>query len=303
MAANQPTTSALPNGTFNRISGSSGSQLTIPSRVGHRNKLLDFFVVNPPVGGYADISVGSRVYMRVPFQVANSFIVSPPQTKPKGLGFLWYLASEIIGDVGYLPDAAQDEDINIQLSSAATRIDAYYIQYQAQDVSSHEIKGGSDYPQKPFIDVLSGASTTVALAQKILNENMPTGLNLLDNTGRIAPTTTFEMYTMIADYVSSGANYTEYARLHVFDEEVELFTPLNHEGLLIDETIPANDLRFDLRYQSYFRADKPYLWQPNHKLNLLVDVSAVTGTGSTLYVYLVGLKTRVAAGATAPTGA
>lgn len=299
MVANPPQPSALPSGTFNRISGSSTTQLTIPSRVNYRNKLLDFFVVSPPAGGYADISVGSRVYMRVPFQVANSFLVGAPQYKVTGLGFLWYFTNRIIGDVGYLPDAAEDEDIAITLSGAATRIDAYYIQYQTQDVGSHEIKGGSDYPQKPFIDVLSGSSTTVALSQKILTENMPTGINLLDNTGRIAPTTTFEMYTMIADYVSSGTNYTEYSRLHVYDEETELFTPLNHEGLLIDETIPANDLRFDLRNQYYFSQGKPYQWLPNHKLNLLVDVAAVTGTGSTLYVYLLGLKTRTQ---TAPTG-
>ncbi|MEM3844064.1 hypothetical protein [Metallosphaera sp.] len=300
-----PTQPALPaNAVFNRVSGTSTSQLTIPSRVNYRNKLLDFFVTNPPSGGYADISVGSRVYMRVPFQVSNSFLIGSPVYKVKGLGFLWYFASELLKDVGYLPDAAEDEDINITLSSGATRIDAYYLQYQTQDVTSHSIKGGSDFPQKPFIDIFTGSSTTVGTGQKILSENEPTGLNLLDNTGRISPTTTYEVYTLVADYVSSGTNNTEYQRLHVFDEEIELYTPLNHEGLLIDETIPANDLRFDLRNQYYFRQDKPYLWQPSHKMNLLVDVAAVTGTGSPLYVYLLGLKTKtgVATGGTATAG-
>jgi len=277
--------------TFRRISGSSTTQLTIPARIGHRHILYDLFVTGTQPYGYADISVGTRIFMRIPFGATNVVTVTSPGPKVAGKGFLWGL-SDLFG-AEHLPNAAEDEDINITLNAAATRIDAYYAEIQPQDVSSHSVPGGSDAKIKPFIEILDTLVTTTGNGINVLNENMPTGLGLLDANGRVKATTQFTLLTAFADYTNSGTNVTEYSRLHIFDEDEELFTPLNHEGLFIDYTIALGDLHMNWTLGQYWKPDQPYIFKPNHQVSLKADVVAVTGTGSTLRVALIGIRERL----------
>jgi len=277
--------------TLRRVTGSSTTQLTIPARIGYRHVLYDVFVTNPPAYGYADVSVGTRIFIRLPFRAANATTVSDPGGKFQGKGFLWGL-SDLFG-AEHLPNAAEDEDINITLNAAATRIDAYYAEIKPQDVSSHSVTGGSDAKVKPFIEVLDTLVATTGNGINVLNENMPTGLGLLDANGRVKATTQFTLLTAFSDYVSNGANFTQYSRLHIYDEDEELFTPLNHEGLFIDMTIVGGDLFMNWLARLYFKPDQPYVFKPNHQISVKADVPAVTGTGSTLRVALIGVRERI----------
>ena len=229
--------------------------------------------------------------MRIPFGATSVVTLFAPGNKFQGKGFLWGL-SEWFG-AEHLPNAAEDEDINITLNAAATRIDAYYAEIQPQDVSSHSVPGGSDAKIKPFIEVLDTLVATTGNGINVLNENMPTGLGLLDANGRVKATTQFTLLTAFADYVNSGANVTEYSRLHIYDEDEELFTPLNHEGLFIDYTIAAAELYMDWTRGQYWKPDQPYIFKPNHQVSLKADVPAVTGSGSTLRVALIGVRERI----------
>ncbi|MEM3844809.1 MAG: hypothetical protein QXU98_03810 [Candidatus Parvarchaeota archaeon] len=292
MAANPPAEVCI----FNRITGQSTTQLVIPNRVNYRNKLIDLFVTNPPSGGYADIYVGSRVYMRFPFQVSSIMLINAPNYKFDGLGGFGYFIKKVLGDESLYPNAAEDEEIVINLSSAATEIDAYYLQCTGGDVTSHNVPGGSDYPVKPFIDLFTYTSTSTGAGQMITNEVVPTGLALLDSNRRISPTKQFTMYTLAVDYVYSGSNYTTYNRLHIYDEENELFTPLDHSGLAINILSGTNDLQYLYNDNNYFKVSPPYVFNPNHLVTLLTDVSVVQGNGSTLYVYLMGIKKTLSGG-------
>jgi len=277
--------------TLRRVTGSSTTQLTIPARIGHRHALYDLFVTGAPAYGYADVSVGTRIFIRLPFQAANCVTVSSPGQKYQGKGFLWGL-SDLFG-AEHLPNAAEDEDINITLNAAATRVDAYYAEIKPEDVSSHSVTGGSDAKVKPFIEVLDTLVATTGNSINVLNENMPTGLGLLDNNGRVKATTQFTLLTALADYTSSGTNFTEYSRLHIYDEDEELFTPLNHEGLFIDYTVTQGDLYMNFPTRQYFKPDQPYVFKPNHQVSVKADVTAVTGSGSTLRVALIGVRERI----------
>jgi len=291
MAAEAAPTPFVSSTTMRRVTGSSTTQLTIPARIGHRHVLYDVFITGPTVYAYADVSVGTRVFLRIPFQAGNCITVQFPGAKVNGKGFLWGL-SDLFG-AEHLPNAAEDEDINITLSAAATRIDAYYAEIKPQDVSSHSVTGGSDAKVKPFIELLDTLVATTGNGINVLNENMPTGLGLLDANGRVKATTQFTLLTAFADYTSSGTNFTEYSRLHIFDEDEELFTPLNHEGLFIDYTVAPGDLYMSWPSRQYFKPDTPYVFKPNHQVSVKADVPAVTGTGSTLRVALIGVRERL----------
>ncbi|MEM3290747.1 MAG: hypothetical protein QW046_04445 [Candidatus Micrarchaeaceae archaeon] len=292
MSANQ----AQETCVFNRITGQSTTQLVIPNRVNYRNKLIDLFVTGAPSGGYADIYVGSRVYMRFPFQVANTLLISSPSIKYDGLGGFGYFIKKILRDESLFPNAAEDEEIVINLSAPATEIDAYYLQCQGGDVTSHNVPGGSDYNIKPFIDIFTYTATSAGAGQMITNEVVPTGLALLDSNRRISPTKQFVLYSLVADYVSSGSNYTTYNRLHIYDEENELFTPLDHSGLNINIPNGTNDINYNFSTNNYFAVNPPYTFNPNHLVTLLTDVSNISGNGSTLYVYLLGIKKTLSGG-------
>jgi len=276
---------------FRRISATSTTQLTIPARIGYRHVLYDVFVTNGQLYGYADIAVGTRIFIRLPQGCGNCATLSAPGFKYQGKGFLWGL-SDLFGAEN-LPNAAEDEDINITLNAAATRIDAYYAEIKPEDVSSHSVPGGSDAKIKPFVEILDTLVTTPGNGINVLNENMPTGLGLLDNNGRVKATTQFTLLTAFADYTSSGTNFTEYSRLHIFDEDEELFTPLNHEGLFIDYTVVQGDLYINWAQHWYFKPDQPYVFKPNHQISVKADVPAVTGSGSTLRVALIGVRERI----------
>jgi len=277
--------------TLRRVTGSSTTQLTIPARIGYRHVLYDVFITGTTLYAYADIAVGTRVFLRIPFQADNCITVNYPGAKVNGKGFLWGL-SDLFGSE-HLPNAAEDEDINITLSAAAVRIDAYYAEIKPQDVSSHSVPGGSDAKIKPFIELLDTLVTTTGNGINVLNENMPTGLGLLDNNGRVKATTQFTLLTAFADYTSSGTNFTQYSRLHIYDEDEELFTPLNHEGLFIDYTVAQGDLYMNWPQRQYFKPDQPYIFKPNHQVSVKADVPAVTGSGSTLRVALIGVRERL----------
>ncbi|MEM3260128.1 MAG: hypothetical protein QW533_07070 [Thermoplasmata archaeon] len=130
----------------------------------------------------------------------------------------------------------------------------------------------------------------------ITNEMVPTGLALLDSNRRISPTKQFIMYTLAVDYVVAGANYTTYSRLHIYDEENELFTPLDHSGLNINIPAGTNDINYNFSTNNYFAVSPPYVFNPNHLVTLLTDVSSITGNGSTLYIYLLGIKKTLSGG-------
>ena len=291
MAAEAAPAPFVSSTTMRRVSGSSTTQLTIPARVGHRHVLYDVFVTNGQAYGYADVSVGTRIFIRIPVGAANIVSIAVPGLKINGKGFLWGL-SDLFG-AEHLPNAAEDEDINITLNAAAGRIDAYYAEIKPEDVSSHSVTGGSDAKVKPFIEVLDTLVATTGNGINVLNENMPTGLGLLDNNGRVKATTQFTLLTAFADYVSSGTNFTQYSRLHIYDEDEELYTPLNHEGLFIDYTVTQGDLYMYWPARTYFKPDQPYVFKPNHQISLKADVTAVTGTGSTLRVALMGVRERI----------
>ncbi|MEM3771902.1 MAG: hypothetical protein QXW80_06295, partial [Candidatus Micrarchaeia archaeon] len=213
-----------------------------------------------------------------------------------GLGGFGYFIKKVLGDESLFPNAAEDEEIVINLSTADSEIDAYYLQCQGGDVTSHNVPGGSDYPTKPFIDIFTYTATSAGAGQQITNEVVPTGLALLDSNRRISPTKQFILYTLAADYSYGGSNYTVYNRLHIFDEENELFTPLDHSGLVINIPTDTNDINYNFAANNYFKINPPYVFNPNHLVTLLTDVSSVTGSGSTLYVYLMGIKKTLSGG-------
>jgi hypothetical protein len=276
-----------------RITGESGTRLVIPARIGYRHILYDIFAKVSQPFNYFDIAVGTRTVLRLSDSHGSNDYVNRLFVKYNGRGFLWTLG-KLLGEQ-HLPNAAEDEDIIIASAQDVGRLDAYYAEVKAEDVKSHTVPGGSDAPVRILCEIFDAKLTSVGPGQDVTFENMPPGLGLLDKTGRVKPTIRFSMHILAASYdISDALNLTRYTKLHVFDEDSELYTPVTHEGLSIDDATADSDLAYSFRSVNLgFFPDEPYVWLPNHQLTLKADVESVTGTGSKLRVVMMGLAEMV----------
>jgi hypothetical protein len=273
---------------FRRITGESTTKLTIPARIGYRHILYDLIPKDGVDYNIYDIAVGTRTVLRLPGDVGVSSFFSGIGAAQGGKNFLWTLAS-LLGEQ-HLPNAAEDEDIIITAQNPVSSLHAYYAEVKAEDVKSHTVPGGSDAPARILCEIFDAQLTSVGSGQDITLENMPPGLGLLDKTGRIKPNLKFTMKILAAEHKFDNVNFTRYTRLHIFDEDSELYTPITHEGLSIDSINGLNELSFSLALPPLaFIPDEPYVWLPNHQLTLKADVAQVQGTGSKLRVVMMGL--------------
>lgn len=266
MAAAPPPVSAWKPPYLQRVSSTTGT-LVIPSRVGQRRILLDYFV-RATTSGYAEIRIGNATLARIYDNLTQAKLVGDLTYRYEKLGFLWWLSTRFPD----LPqfNASQDEDIIIT-RSGASRIDAYFAVVEAGDVTSRNLPGGSQGSVHTFVLNLTNPSAITASGRYRLDGvDMPEGLTVFSDGTRMAPNIRFVVHAIAMESPKFGA--TKATRLHIFDEFVELFTSENNEGLLVDVDA-GNELSFSLTPPKFFIIDPPYEFTPNRLLSFLVDVT------------------------------
>lgn len=239
-------------------SSSSSTTHTIQKRTGHRRTLLDVFV-KAASSSFFDIKVGNATLLRVFDNLAQAKFVSDMNYKYEELGFLWYL-SRIIPDFPFFT-AAQDEDIVITRNASAQLISSFWRDQVEGDVTSRNLPGGSQGNKHLFILNMSNSSPVSSSGKYAIDRfDMPDGLSIFTDTKRISANNRFTVYVVAANVPKSGSSKT--TRIHIFDEQIELFTSENNEGLLVDPDV-NNSLEFSLSPLKVFKLPTPYIIQPN----------------------------------------
>jgi len=255
--------------------GTTTSTLIIPSRTGHRRTLIDYFV-KAASGSYSDISIGNVMWNRIYDNLTQATLVGDVTERYENKGLLRYLAS-IIPDFPF-PTAAHDEDIVIARAAAPTRIDAYFRDTTEGDVVSHTVAGGSMATRHLLIINLTNASAISATGTYYFDQlDMPSGLtpfsegtDIVAGARRMAPNQRFTCYAIAGDFPKAGSSKT--TRVHLLEEQIELFTSENGEGLLADPD-QGNELAFDLKAPSLFRLPEPYIFEPNKLYSFKAEAS------------------------------
>ncbi|MEM3152739.1 MAG: hypothetical protein QXW26_04700 [Candidatus Nitrosocaldus sp.] len=247
-------------------SSSSTTTHTIAKRTGHRRTLLDVFV-NATSSGFFDIKVGNATLLRIYDNLAQAKFLAGLDYKHEEYGFLWYL-SKIIPDFPFFT-AAQDEDIVITRNASASLISAYWKDQVEGDVTARNLAGGSQGNKHLFIMNVSN-STPITTSESYLFDrfDMPSGLSIMTDTKRVSANNRFTVYALAANVPKSGSSKT--TRVHIFDEQIELFTSENNEGLLVDPDV-NNMLEFSLSPIKLFKLPTPYIIQPNRLLIMKGD--------------------------------
>lgn len=266
MAAAPPPPSAWKPPHLQRVSSTTGT-LVIPSRVGQRRILLDYFV-SATSPGFAEIRVGNAIVARIYDNMQQAKLVGDLTYRYEKFGFLWWLNTRFPD----LPqfNASQDEDIIIT-RYGASRIDAYFAVVEGGDVTSRTLPGGSQAPVHTFVLNLTNGNAITSTGRFRLDAvDMPEGLTVFSDGTRMAPNIRFTVHVIA--FQSPKVGSTKPTRLHIFDEFIELFTSENNEGLSVDPD-GANELAFSLSPPTFFIVDPPYVFEPNRLLSFLVDVT------------------------------
>jgi len=242
------------------------TSLTISSKIGEKHSVEDLFVSGLAAGAYVDFIIGATNMLRLYGNKHDMVLIPGPGTALKSIGPLEFLR-EVTGRTELL-FAEEDEDLVLQFSSAPTIATLeYFVDPSGKDKT---IPFGSQSKERLVIAWLTHSATINATKNYSLDVSlMPVGLPAITDGFIVPANYEYHVYSLI--FASTKAGATKPTKLHIWDEGMELYTPFDHAGLLIDPD--ANLLKCDLRYGYYFKLPEPYVFSPGHKITLNFDAS------------------------------
>lgn len=272
-----------------RSSSTGSTALTISKRAGHRRTLREVFVKNSS-SGYVDVKVGNVTKLRAYHNLAQAVMIAGLQHKFEGMGFFGYMSS-LIKDFPFY-SAGQDEDITLTQSASVTQIDAYWADQPGNKVDDRTVPGDAYSLRDFLIENFSNASAISATANgiAIASEDMPTGLSIFENGNRVSPNQKFTVYCIAGNFPK--ATTSKVTRIHIFEDNTELFTSEDNSGLLADPDV-ENELAFNLQAPYMFVLPTPYVFKPNSKYTITADAT-YDGThalaANSQQVFLIGIR-------------
>jgi len=283
--AQQPTD--IPKG-YQFTRAAAATVLTIPSRTGHRRILHDYWVKDG-ASGFSDLKVGNATLLRVYDNLAIAALIQGAAQRFGNMGFLGYLAAKM-KDMP-LFNAGQDESIVFTRDSAADLLLARWEDQDSGDITNRALPGGSQAKKHLFI--LNRSNLAALTASGVFTfdfEDMPAGLSMFTDGSRMSANNRFTLYGVACNNPVTGAS--EVTAVHIFDEQVELFTSETNTGL---NTIAAQEtqLGFDISPPGMFWLDEPYVFQPNRQLAFKGDFTKVAAddlAAKTQKLFLIGIR-------------
>lgn len=238
--------------------------LNIPAKSGESHRLLEIYIDGPVDKSYMDIMIGGVVVSRVPVKWGDLLLVAPPESSVMNISIL-----QLLRDLfeGLEFEADQDEDIDIKLSAAPSAIHAVY------SIGSPGIDktllGRSKCDNRVYVPIITHSGDISASGNVALNKAIvPTGYPEIKDGFTVPSGRVVVLRALTFGAVASGDSKP--TKLHVWDENYELFDPEEHGGISVDPS--ANILKADIGVGDIFRIE-PYEIPAGHKITLNMDVT------------------------------
>lgn len=262
---------------------SSGSSVTIPARVGYRHRILELYIDSPASNSYFDVYVGSRIIGRFPVKWGDSLFVAPNNASKDNLSLFGFIRQLFGND--YVIEGDPSEDITFNFSTTQSGIHIYYQEDTDTVDKTKPLRSLS--PTRVLFHILTHSSTINASKNYSLDTPViPTGfLSIAD--GSVFPSNTQWTIKALA-FGSSQNGSTTPTALHLWKDNLEYYTPLDHSGVSIK--YGQNFLVFDITRGDFF--DTPdIVYQAGNKISVNFDAS-YDGTNSisagTLALIIIG---------------
>jgi len=236
--------------------------LIIPSRIGFRKTLIDYFVkAGSP--DFSDLFIGAIAWNRIYDNLTQAVLVASRGTKYRETGFLSYLKT-IISEMDY-PSATDTETLTIARNTAPTEITSRFIADDSGDVATRSVAGGSQSTRQLMIINLNNSVNVAASGFFNFDElDMPTGLNPFQQASDIITSARYvnqniqiTVYAIAGDFPKATASKA--TRVHITVNKIEMFTSDDQEGIPVDPD-NGNDLAFSLSPLTLYKLPTPFVF-------------------------------------------
>lgn len=243
---------------------SGASSLTISAESGESHKLLEVYADSPADKSYMDIKIGGVTVCRVPVKWGDLLLVAPPESSVMNISII-QLLQDLFEGLAF--EADQDEDITLEFSSAPSAIHAIYA-VGAPGIDKTAL-GRSKCDNRIILPIVTHANAITATGNVNLDKSIvPTGYPEIKDGYTIPSGRELILRALCFGAAVSGSSKP--TKLHVWDENYELFDPENHSGINVDPS--ANILKADINTGDIFRVE-PYAITPGHKLTINIDAT------------------------------
>jgi hypothetical protein len=237
---------------------------TITKETGISKRIIDIWIDSCPDKTYMDVNVGTTRVARIPLKWGDVILVSEPESSLNDISTLQFLAKLF---PEFTIEGDQDEDITFQFNNT---IPTLHVTYVVQKAGIDKTKlGRSACPNLIYACPITHSEVINATKNYSLDTCLyPVGFPEIKD-GFIVPSGRQLILKALA-FGSAIAGATTPARLHVWDERTELFTPIGHEGVSVASG--KNLLAANIVYEDIVKV-KDYVIPAGHKLALNFDAS------------------------------
>ena len=260
------------------------TSVTITSKSGESHKIREIWIDSPASPSYMDIVIGAKTITRIPIASGDALFVAPYNGSINNDSIIALLKNILGEELEF--EADEDEDITIKFSGSPG---AVHILYEIGKPGIDKTKlGRSNSPVFPLIHILTHSQAISASGNYSLDTPVvPTGFPDLKD-GDVIPSG--RILSLKAIGFGSQANVgTKPTKLHLWAENFELLSPIDHEGIPVDPD--HNFLKVDVNTFDIFKVPQ-YDYVPGTKLTANFD-AVYDGTNTlgaeTLQLYLVAL--------------
>ena len=259
------------------------TQAVIEKENGISKRIIDVWIDSVPDKTYMDVSIGTSRVLRTPLKWGDCLFVSEPEQSFHDTSIL-----QLLGWMfpGFAIEGDEDEDITFEFNNTIPTLHVLYAVGPA-GIKKTQL-GRSLCDELIFACPITHSKDITASGNYKLDKCLnPTGFPEIKD-GFVIPSGRRFVLKAIA-FGSAIAGSTTPTYLHLWDERLELFSPLDHTGVSVAHG--KNLLAADIKFEDIVKV-KDYVIPAGHKLTLNFDASH-DGTNNiaaeTLALFLIGL--------------
>ena len=236
---------------------------------------------------YVDVYVGTRCLIRLPLAINDCKFTPAPGEYSPSYGILNFIRKYLKEVYITVPEG---QKLTLKFDTTPTKATLYYYELNKDESIGEEWSEAME--EQPIFFLATHSSAVSATATyKFDTSVMPTGF-LEVKDGFVFPANVeFELKVLAFGAVAAGS--TEFTHLHIWAQDVELFTPDDHVGLQVSTSY--NELKFDITKNQAFILSTPYVYKPGYKILLTGDATydgTNTLAANSAYVILGGILRR-----------